>query len=115
MTTINNPDARFSPIIDAAAQLLSQQAGVSVQLTDVACISEEDRRNRLLRIRVENPPVGLPASLIIKQVVAQAYNPDQINSEDTQRFFRDWAGAEFLSSLPGDPAHGPRFYGGDRQ
>ena len=115
MTTINHPDARFAPIIDAAAQLLSQQAGVSVQLTNVECISEEDRRNRLLRVGVENPPVGLPASLIIKQVVAQAYNPDQINSEDTQRFFRDWAGAEFLSSLPGDPAHGPRFYGGDRQ
>lgn len=115
MTTINNPDVRFAPIIDAAAQLLSQQAGVAVQLTDVACISEEERRNRLLRGAIANPPGNLPASVIIKQVVAEAYNPDQIDSEDTQRFFRDWAGAEFLSNLTGDPGHGPRFYGGDRQ
>ncbi|MEZ4737122.1 MAG: hypothetical protein R3E79_59340 [Caldilineaceae bacterium] len=46
--------------------------------------------------------------------MANTYNPDQIDSWDTQRFFRDWAGAEFLSTLPGDPHHGPRFYGGDR-
>jgi len=115
MTTINNPDARFAPIIDAAAQLLSQQAGVSVQLTHVECISEEERRNRLLRCAIANPPGDLPASVIIKQVVAKEYNPDQIDSWDTQRFFRDWAGAQFLSSLPGAPAHSPRFYGGDRQ
>lgn len=62
MTTINNPDVRFAPIIDAAAQLLSQQAGVAVQLTDVACISEEERRNRLLRGAIANPPSNLPVS-----------------------------------------------------
>lgn len=115
MTTQNNNTAHFDPIVTAAAHLLAQRMSVPIQLTDVVCISEAERRNRLLRVRVDNPPPGLPASVIIKQVVAQAYNPDQIDSEDTQRFFRDWAGAEFLSNLPGDPGHGPRFYGGDRQ
>lgn len=115
MTTQNNPTNQFEPVITAASHLLAQRAGAPVQLTDVVCLSEEERRNRLLRVRVENPPEGLPASLIIKQVVAKEYNPDQAASWDTQRFFRDWAGAEFLSNLPGDPGHGPRFYGGNRE
>lgn len=115
MTTRNNNITQFDPIITATTQLLSQHLGEPVQLTNVVCISEEERRNLLLRVNIENPPDGLPASLIIKQVVAKEYNPDQIDSWDTQRFFRDWAGAEFLSNLPGNPAHGPHFYGGDRQ
>lgn len=115
MTTQQHPVTRFEPVITAATQLLAQRMSTPVQLTDVVCISEEERRNRLLHVQVANPPTGLPASLIIKQVVAQEYNPDQIDSWDTQRFFRDWAGAEFLSSLPHDPQHCPRFYGGDRQ
>jgi hypothetical protein len=115
MTIQSNQATQFDPVITAAAQLLTQRIGVPVQLTDVVCLSEEERRNRLLRVRVENPPAGLPTSLIIKQVVAKEYNPEQIDSWDTQRFFRDWAGAEFLSNLPGDPGHGPRFYGGNRE
>lgn len=107
--------AAFEPIITAASQLLAQRVGSPVQLTDVTCFSEEERRNRLLRVQVENPPAGLPTSLIIKQVVAKEYDPDQVTSWDTQRFFHDWAGAEFLSNLPGDPGHGPRFYGGNRE
>lgn len=115
MTTQQKQTPQFELVIAAATRLLSHRMGVPVRLTDVVCISEEERRNRLLRVGVENPPAGLPASLIIKQVVAKAYNPDQIDSWDTQRFFRDWAGAEFLSNLPSEPGHGPRFYGGDRE
>lgn len=115
MTTQPNHPTQFETVRVAATQLLSQRMGTPVQLTAVVCLSEEERRNRLLRVRLENPPAGLPTSLIIKQVVAKAYNPDQIDSWDTQRFFRDWAGAEFLSNLPGDPQYGPRFYGGDRE
>jgi len=108
---------QYATILNVAMQLLSQRMGQPIKLTDVVCISEEERRNRLLRVHVENPSAGLPASLIIKQVVGQeqAYNPDQIERWDTQRFFNDWAGAEFLSSLPSDPGHGPRFYGGSRE
>src|SRR5690349_4714263 len=108
---------QYAPVLDVAMQILAQRMGLPIKLTDVVCISEEERRNRLLRVRAENAPAGLPASLIIKQVVGQeqAYNPDQIERWDTQRFFNDWAGAEFLSSLPSDPGHGPRFYGGSRE
>ncbi|MEZ4859976.1 MAG: phosphotransferase [Caldilineaceae bacterium] len=101
-------------IIAAAEQLLTNRYNVPIRLIDVDQISEEERRNRLLRATVENPPPLLPSSLIIKQVVAEQYNPDDSTSWDTRRFFQDWAGAQFLSGLPGDPGHGPHFYGGDR-
>jgi hypothetical protein len=102
------------PIVTAATQLLARRYGAPVVFTDVECISEEERRNRLLRCTLGNSSPGLPATLIIKQVVAKAYNPDDVAAWDTRRFFQDWAGAEFLSSLPGHPGHGPHFYGGDR-
>ena len=88
MTTPLNTTHQFDSVITWASQLLSQRMGTPVQLTAVVCISEEERRNRLLRVGVANPPTGLPASLIIKQAMAKEYNPDQIDSWDTQRFFR---------------------------
>lgn len=114
MTTINEMDARFAPIIDMASQRLSQQAGVSVQFTNVESFSEAERRNRLFRCTVADPRAGLPDSVILKQVVTENYQPDDAQAWDTARFFRDWAGAQFLSNLPGAPNHAPRFYGGDR-
>lgn len=115
MPTPSDTIVRFAPLVAAAERLLSRQAGSSIQFTRVVCLDEEeDRRNRLFRCTIENPPAGLPASLIIKQVVAENYQPDDVSAWDTMRFFRDWAGAEFLSRLPGEPGHGPRFYGGDR-
>ena len=69
MTTINEMDARFAPIIDMASQLLSQQAGVSIQFTNVEIFSEAERRNRLFRCTVADPRAGLPDSVILKQVV----------------------------------------------
>ncbi|HMN30738.1 MAG TPA: hypothetical protein PKE45_21475, partial [Caldilineaceae bacterium] len=115
MTTTNDTDTRFAPIIRAAEQLLSQRSVRTVKFTNVECITDEDRRNRLFRCSVEKPSAGIPASLILKQVVAKNYQPDDATAGDTVRFFRDWVGAEFLSNLPGDPGHAPRFYGGDRQ
>lgn len=101
-------------VITAAEQLLTARYQTPIQLCDVEQISEAERRNRLLRCRVAQPPADLAPSLIIKQVVTQQYNPDDVTSWDIRRFFQDWAGAQFLSELPNDPQHGPRFYGGER-
>jgi Phosphotransferase enzyme family len=81
-----------------------------VRLGDVVCLSEDDRRNLLLRSR--DLSGGSPASFIIKQVVVHTYDPEDAESWDTRRFFSDWVGAQFLSGvLPA--ARSPRFYGGD--
>ncbi|MEZ4737121.1 MAG: hypothetical protein R3E79_59335 [Caldilineaceae bacterium] len=47
--TLQQSHASFELVMTAAGQLLAQCVGVPVQLTTVVCISEEERRNRLLR------------------------------------------------------------------
>ena len=87
-------------LLSAAEAALSKKFGRNVQLGDVESLSEEDRRNLLLRCRDVNG--GSPASFIIKK-----------GSADARHFLNDWAGAEFLSGILRAPRT-PRFYGGDQ-
>jgi thiamine kinase-like enzyme len=104
---------RIDPLIVAAAErVLSTSVGHTTHLTQVEFISERGRRNLLLRCHCSSD-AGLPPSLIIKKVEANSYKPDDINSWDTLRFFRDWIGAQFLSTISEQYPHSPRFYGGD--
>lgn len=64
-------------------------------------------------LRCHSPSDSVPPSLIIKKVAANSYNPEDTNW-DTTRFFNDWIGAQFLSTIPSKFKHSPRFYGGDR-
>jgi hypothetical protein len=102
----------FAPLVAAAAQVLSQALGSQVCLGDVTPLTEKGRRNIVLRCR--NLSGGSPSSVIIKQVAGDSYDPDDTASWDIRRFFTDWAGAAFLSTLPRVPSHSPRFYAGDR-
>lgn len=87
--------------------------GSQIQFTRVERLSEGGRRNLLLRCHTPSAS-GLPLSLIIKKVEAKSYNPEDTNSWDIIRFFSDWTGSQFLSTLPSQFKHSPRFYGGDR-
>ena len=102
----------FAPLAAAAAQVLSQALGRQVCLGDVTPLTEKGRRNKVLRCR--NLSGGSPSSVIIKQVAGDSYDPDNTASWDIRRFFSDWAGAAFLSTLAIVPSHSPRFYTGDR-
>jgi hypothetical protein len=113
MTTPADSDASFAPLLVAAQALLSRTLGTDVTLTLAECLTDEERRNTVLRCRVTDGLAAHPSSIIIKQVVSQDYRPDATDSWDTQRFFRDWTGAEFLTTIAPDAAHCPRFYGGD--
>lgn len=104
---------RVDPLIVAAAErVLSTAVGHQTQLTQVEFISERGRRNLLLRCHCSSD-TGLPPSLIIKKVNANSYDPNNSNSWATLRFFRDWIGAQFLSTISDQYPHSPRFYGGD--
>ena len=95
-------------------RLGNQNAG-PIQIAELVQISEPERRNLLLRATLDNPPPGLPNSLIVKKVVAEkGYDPDDATAWDTRRFFQDWAGAAFLSQCAPGAGHSPHFYGGDR-
>jgi Phosphotransferase enzyme family len=116
--TVNvaNTDAgdAFAPLLTAAQALLSTTLNAQVHLTNAERLTDEERRNVILRCTVTDAAYGQPASVIIKQVVTEHYDPDTTDSWDTQRFFRDWAGAQFLSTIATESPHSPRFYGGDR-
>ena len=97
-------------IVAAAERVLAKRFGRKVELGDVDRLSDDDRRNLLLRCR--DLSGESPASVIIKKVVADAFDPADPSSWDTQRFTSDRAGAEFLSAvLPVSLT--PRFYGGE--
>lgn len=102
----------YAPLLTAAAGVLAQTLGHAVQLSQVTRLTQPGRRNVLLRCQVLSG--SGPLSLIIKKVESQVEHPDQSDMWDVQRFWSDWAGAQFLSTLPGHSPHGPRFYGGDR-
>lgn len=105
---------RADPLIVAAAErVLSTAVGSPIQFTHVEHVSKRGRRNLLLRCH--NPSgSGLPPSLIVKKVKANLYDPEDTSSWDTMRFFNDWIGAQFLSTISAKSKHSPRFYGGDR-
>jgi hypothetical protein len=103
----------FAPLLAAAERILSANLGCQIQVTAVERLSEPERRNLLLRC-LTSPNEDLPTSFILKKAEIEALKADDPDSWDTRRFFSDWVGAQFLSTLPGNPLHGPRFYGGDQ-
>src|SRR5918993_1400259 len=96
--------------VAAAERVLARTYARDVRLGDVARISDEDRRNLLLRCRDLSDG---SASFIIKKVVADTYDPEDATSFDTKRFYSDWAGAQFLTNAV-PVLRSARFYGGDR-
>lgn len=99
-------------IIIAAEKLLSDVLGSKVHLGDIAYITGKGDRNLLLRCR--NLSGGTPSSFVIKRIGLDSYDPEDTGSLDAQRFFSDWAGAQFLGLISSVPRHGPGFYGGER-
>src|SRR5713101_3753955 len=102
----------YAPLRTAAERVLAQTWGHEVRLGQVTCLTEPGRRNMILRCPVLSGRG--PSHLIMKKVDSDASPLDQPDAWDAQRFFSDWAGAQFLSALQGHSPHGPRFYGGDR-
>jgi hypothetical protein len=112
--TNQNPKPElFNPITKAAERILSNLFGSEIHFTDVQRLSEPERRNLILRC-ITVPTRNFPSSFIVKKVEAKPYHPEDSNSWATQRFFSDWIGSQFLSSLGGGANHGPHCYGGNR-
>jgi hypothetical protein len=82
----------------AAERVLAQTWGHEVRLGQGTRLTEPGRRNMILRCQVLSGRG--PASLIVKQVHSDAASLNQADVWDVQRFFSDWAGAQFLGSVP---------------
>ena len=99
-------------LVVATERLLSKMWRDRIYISKVQRLTEKGRRNLLLRCFI-NPVSGLPSSFIIKKVETENYSPDRTDW-DTRRFFNDWAGSQFLNTIPSKFQHSPLFYGGDR-
>lgn len=114
----------FGSLNASAEQLLGRAFGKSTHIHSADLLTEPQRRNRVWRCWLGEPDKPdkpdkqdevIPASVVIKQVDPSSYDPASPGAWDTQRFFGDWAGAEFLSKVCGSQRHGPHFYGGNRE
>lgn len=100
-------------VLREAKSLLQTRFATELNIESIDFLSEPERRNIVLRITLESTKKGVPESIILKQSL-----PEQSDADDKEayaRFARDWAGLEFLSSIP-QPAHNvPKFYDASKQ
>lgn len=94
-------------------KVLLDHFGKEIQIKSIVQLSEPKRRNLILRIILQ-PTEKFPHSLILKQTTTNYSKED--DKQNLDRFARDWAGLEFLSSLhPQSDATtptAPQFLGG---
>ena len=95
----NQPD--WTAVSQRAEAILGQP------ILSVEQLSDDDRRNLLLRCTLAQPPY----SVIIKQTLPTD-DPDKLLAQDQLRFWQDWAGAALLTAVS-DTHISPKFYGGD--
>jgi hypothetical protein len=109
--TLISFDALRAPV----ESLLTQAHARRVEISQATLLTEAERRNQVWRCALDGVSPAQPQNVIVKRVDPQAYEPNNPESWHTQRFFRDWAGAAFLTNVCGEQRHGPRFYGGHRE
>ncbi len=103
----------FDPIEGSVTTILTGFYATQVSITQSTLLTEPDRRNRIWRCHLSAKDKLIPETVVIKQVSPEGYDPANPESWDTNRFFNDWAGARFLSTVAAAEGHGPAFYGGD--
>ncbi|MBD2102322.1 phosphotransferase [Leptolyngbya sp. FACHB-261] len=94
--------------------MLSTALGRQIRINEVERLTQRGRRNLLLRC-LTDPAPNLPSSFILKKIETKVYNPEDTASWETMRFFKDWVGAQFLSTISRRSNHSPHCYGGDRK
>lgn len=102
-----------SDLLQKVKELLQAYFATEQEISSVIFLSEPERRNIILRIKFKSTGDALPKSVILKQSL-----PEQSDRDDEDayaRFARDWAGLEFLSSIPQRVHNVPRFFGASKK
>lgn len=102
----------FAPLLSAANAILATHGYGDINLGRPERLSNELRRNLLVRCSDLNDD---SSSYIIKQIQADQYDAADHGSWDVRRFVSDWAGVAFLNAISTPQPLAPRFYGGDLQ
>ncbi len=105
----------FSTLIAGAEATLSNQFGKSIQIGQVEQLSGQDEDSLVLRAVIDKPTADVPAQVIIKRAETEHFNPDDVQAWQVRNFYQDWLGLAFLSTVPAEQVHIPRFYGGNHK
>ncbi len=93
--------------------ILEKRFKASIKINSVVRLSDPERRNLVLRINLNSELESAPKSLIFKQSHRASEATD--DTALLERFARDWAGLEFLSSLEITERLTPKFYGASKE
>jgi hypothetical protein len=106
----------FDPLQSSVERSLQNACGSAVSVVKAELLTELNRLDQVWRCTLDADRTGasFPRTVIIKHAGSKGFDPGNTDAIDTQRFFGDWAGAQYLSQVCAEP-HGPRFYGGDLQ
>jgi len=101
-------------IPERVEQILSDQFASAIIVESLQVLSAEHRRNRIMRISIQDSTGQLPGTLIIKQPVGENYDPEDVYAQETVKHFNDRAAIEFLTnlSLNADTLIAPIYFGG---
>ena len=104
----NNPKLK-AELLQEIQYILSQKFQTEIKIKSTVTLSEELRRNLVLRIFLDQSNGDIPQTIIFKQSHIAKSSDDKIT---LGRFARDWAGLEFISSFISENIIAPKFYGG---
>lgn len=102
-------------LIEEINKVLTEHFKSPIQIESVTRLSHPDRRNLVLRIKLQSPSneVPVPKTLILKQSLQIKDSND--DKALLGRFARDWAGLEFSSSVHDEELFTPKFYSGSEK
>lgn len=81
----------------SAADILSGHFEQEVEVGQLTCLIEPERRNRLWRLRVETVGEGVPTHVDIKQRSPDSYNPQTPLNQAPENFSTTGQGLLFSS------------------
>src|SRR2546428_9295325 len=93
------------PVLQAAEEGLSEHFGGPIRLSEPEPLTGSNR-SRVARCRILQGPSTAPRTVIIKRAGGADNDEDEYDPEQSSpmspawRLFNDWAGTQFLSSLP---------------
>jgi hypothetical protein len=99
-------------VTECAAAALSRSWQASVLLADVTALSDENRRNLILRATALRDGT-LPRSVIIKATRAAGFDAMAANAFAESGLVKEWTAAAFLAGRAPNGGHCPDFLAGD--
>lgn len=101
-------------LLEAAEKVLQDKFTDDLKISSAEKLSDEWRRNVILRLHIEGTSSSIPRSVILKQSLPQGVNEDE-DKKAFSRFSRDWAGLEFANRVSKDKHNTPIFYGSNQK